>query len=72
MAEKKEVVTWIEKHGETPAKAAGHFQNEGGWKVSAAQIATGGSRKNPSKCSCLQPRLLPCRHVFYLRKEIKK
>ncbi|KAG6948494.1 hypothetical protein JG688_00015060 [Phytophthora aleatoria] len=38
MAEKKEVVTWIEKHGETPTKAADHFQNERDWKVSAVQI----------------------------------
>ncbi|KAG3180988.1 hypothetical protein PC128_g15339 [Phytophthora cactorum] len=38
MAEKKEVVTWIELHGVTPAKAADHFQNERGWKVSAAQV----------------------------------
>ncbi|KAE9023018.1 hypothetical protein PR003_g10767 [Phytophthora rubi] len=38
MAEKKEVVTWIENRGKTPAKAASHFQNERGWKISAAQV----------------------------------
>ncbi|KAG2763001.1 hypothetical protein Pcac1_g25330 [Phytophthora cactorum] len=38
MAEKTEVVTWIELHRVTPAKAADQFQNERGWKVSAAQV----------------------------------
>ncbi|KAG3067079.1 hypothetical protein PI125_g23729 [Phytophthora idaei] len=38
MAEEKDVVTWIEKHGETPAKATDHLQNERDWKVSAVQI----------------------------------
>ncbi|ETM55144.1 hypothetical protein L914_01604 [Phytophthora nicotianae] len=38
MSEKKEVVTWIEQHGEAPARAATFFQNERGWKISAAQV----------------------------------
>ncbi|KAE9343185.1 hypothetical protein PF008_g9794 [Phytophthora fragariae] len=38
MAGKKEVVTWIENRGKTPAKATSHFQNERGWKISAAQV----------------------------------
>ncbi|KAG7391251.1 hypothetical protein PHYBOEH_006766 [Phytophthora boehmeriae] len=38
MSEKKEVVTGIEEHREVPTRAATHFQNERGWKISAAQV----------------------------------
>ncbi|GMF38991.1 unnamed protein product [Phytophthora lilii] len=38
MAEKKEVVQWIEKNGGVPTPAAVYFKNERGWKVSEAQV----------------------------------
>ncbi|GMF42196.1 unnamed protein product [Phytophthora fragariaefolia] len=38
IAEKKEVVTWIEQNGVVPTRAAAYFQNERGWKVSGAQV----------------------------------
>ncbi|KAF4033782.1 Tc5 transposase DNA-binding domain [Phytophthora infestans] len=38
MAEKKEVVQWIEKNGGVPTPAAVYFKNERGWKVSETQV----------------------------------
>ncbi|KAJ8544409.1 hypothetical protein ON010_g11859 [Phytophthora cinnamomi] len=38
MTEKKEVVQLIEKNGGVPTPAAAYFKNEGGWKVSEAQV----------------------------------
>ncbi|GMF21158.1 unnamed protein product [Phytophthora lilii] len=38
MAEKKEVIQWIEKNGGVPTPAAVYFKNERGWKVSEAQV----------------------------------
>lgn len=39
IAEKKEVLDWIEAHGGgVPARALNYFQNEKGWKISGAQI----------------------------------
>ncbi|GMF53416.1 unnamed protein product [Phytophthora fragariaefolia] len=37
MAEKEEVVQWIEKNGGVPTPAAVYFKNERGWKVSEGQ-----------------------------------
>ncbi|KAE9007290.1 hypothetical protein PF010_g10182 [Phytophthora fragariae] len=40
MAEKKEVVQWIEKNGGVPTPAAVYFKNERDWKVSEAQMTS--------------------------------
>ncbi|KAG3104508.1 hypothetical protein PI125_g13584 [Phytophthora idaei] len=38
VAEKKEVVQWIEQNGGVPTRAAAHFKNGRGWKNSEAQV----------------------------------
>lgn len=38
MAEKKEVIQWIEQNVGVPTPAAMYYKNERGWNVSEAQV----------------------------------
>ncbi|OWZ12835.1 hypothetical protein PHMEG_00013944 [Phytophthora megakarya] len=87
MGEKKEVVAWIDKHGGNPVKAAGYFQKERGWKISAAQIRYWWKQKESIKSAPVsslrlkgagaKPRLAEVEdmifdQVLFLRSEKKK
>ncbi|ETO70365.1 hypothetical protein F444_13157 [Phytophthora nicotianae P1976] len=55
MAEKKEVVDWIEQNGEVPTRAATYFQNERGWKVSGDQVRYWWKQKESVKSAPIAP-----------------
>eukprot|EP00644_Phytophthora_capsici_P009729 jgi/Phyca11/118234/e_gw1.35.157.1 len=87
MAEKKEVVTWIEQNGEVPTRAATYFQNERGWKISGALVRYWWKQKESIKSAPVsnlrlkgagaKPRLAEVEdmifdRVLFLRSEKKK
>ncbi|KAG1696766.1 hypothetical protein DVH05_017987 [Phytophthora capsici] len=87
MAEKKEVVTWIEQNGELSTRAATYFHNERGWKISGAQVRYWWKQKESIKSAPVnnlrlkgagaKPRLAEVEdmifnRVLFLRSEKKK
>ncbi|GLE02856.1 hypothetical protein PINS_up011720 [Pythium insidiosum] len=52
MAEKLEVIEWIEKDGGgVPTRATSYFQNTKGWQVSSAQIRYWWKKRDEIKAS---------------------
>ncbi|KAJ0392405.1 hypothetical protein P43SY_000090 [Pythium insidiosum] len=52
MAEKLEVIEWIEKEGGgVPTRATSYFQNTKGWQVSSAQIRYWWKKRDEIKAS---------------------